>query len=124
MPPKGTKRGPRRQAARTAAAPTQDNTYLLRRTLRHLADLERTNYTESTATSFLGHGKNDNMDNDIDETPAAVGARLEAMSGTQGGGAAKKKRSTQNVRGLLLYRKTVQALIDESVGFFSLPFSV
>lgn len=101
-------------AATRAAQPSAilaDSEYVARRVKRHLADLERTNYTEPTTG------------------PTAYGDARGAAGAGAGGGddeaegpsqlakddGARKKKSTMAVRTLLMYRKNLAALLAESV---------
>ncbi|KAF5392286.1 hypothetical protein D9757_001482 [Collybiopsis confluens] len=99
---------------------------LAKRTKNHLDELEKSNYNESAA---LPVGEDDE-DAPTGSKYAAKGRARQTLisdkrnlnlSGTSP--AAKKKKSTMNVRSALLYRKNFATLIDES-GIPSLPPSV
>ncbi|KAF9000616.1 hypothetical protein BDQ17DRAFT_1400401 [Cyathus striatus] len=116
MPPKRTREHHARQAH--APAHTLAPELIAKRTKRHLDELERSNYSEPT---LLG--------DDDDEGGGRKGRARQTISdkrtfnipGTSP--AAKKKKSTMNVRTALLYRKNLATLIEES-NIASLPPSV
>ncbi|GAA5879702.1 hypothetical protein JCM1840_006832 [Sporobolomyces johnsonii] len=93
----------RRQPTRAAqpSAVIADSDYVARRVKRHLADLERTNYTEPT-TGPSAYGERD------DDAPAAPTAL--AKDDDPG----RKRKKSMAVRSLLMYRKTLAALVSES----------
>ncbi|KAA1467324.1 hypothetical protein DENSPDRAFT_832339 [Dentipellis sp. KUC8613] len=113
---------PRRQPARKAqtAAHNLDTELLAKRTRRHLDELERSNYSEPSA-SHLG------LDDDEDGAAGKTGKgrarqaisdkRLASLPG------AKRKKSTMNIRTAILYRKNLSTLIEES-GIANLPPTV
>ncbi|GAA5927149.1 hypothetical protein JCM3775_002458 [Rhodotorula graminis] len=98
----GTGKKDRRQPARAAqpAAVLADSEYVARRIKRHLADLERTNYTEPT-TGPTAYG-------DADDDHKGPSQLAKDSSGDQ------KKKKTMAVRTLLMYRKNLAALVAES----------
>ncbi|KAL8292210.1 hypothetical protein RQP46_001676 [Phenoliferia psychrophenolica] len=97
---KKERRQPQRAAA-TVAHVSAD--WVTRRVQRHINDLERTNYTEPTSGPSA-FGQNEDGDDDKGAGAASV---LEDQ-------ARRKKKSTNAVRQLLLYRKTLATLVDES----------
>ncbi|EIM91004.1 uncharacterized protein STEHIDRAFT_144464 [Stereum hirsutum FP-91666 SS1] len=114
---------PRRQPARNAQATVHfvGDDVVAKRTKRHLDELERSNYTEPSSSSYPGLA-------DDDDEPAAKSAkgrarqvisdkRLQALPGP------KRKKSTMNVRSAVLYPKSLATLIEQS-GIAHLPPSV
>ncbi|TNY21544.1 hypothetical protein DMC30DRAFT_196679 [Rhodotorula diobovata] len=108
----GTGKKDRRQPTRAAqpSAILADSEYVARRVKRHLADLERTNYTEPT-TGPTAYG----------DVRGAAGAgagggddEAEGPSQLAKDDGARKKKSTMAVRTLLMYRKNLAALLAES----------
>ncbi|GAA5997690.1 Vps71p [Rhodotorula paludigena] len=99
----GTAKKDRRQPQRAAApsAVIADSEYVARRVKRHLNDLERTNYTEPT-TGPSAYGELD----DDNKGPSAL-AKDDDGSG-------KKRKKSMAVRSLLMYRKNLATLLDES----------
>ncbi|EJU04604.1 hypothetical protein DACRYDRAFT_113990 [Dacryopinax primogenitus] len=95
MPPKRS--NDRKQSSRSSAQYTIDQ--VLRRHRRYLDELERANY-HRLASDGAAEDKE----------------RLAVTEAKRG----ERKKSTQAVRGLLLYRKNLQTLIDES-GIKDLP---
>ncbi|KZT29707.1 hypothetical protein NEOLEDRAFT_1174725 [Neolentinus lepideus HHB14362 ss-1] len=112
MPPKRGR--PRRQVQVEAAAARAhiDPELIAKRTKRHLDELERSNYTESS-TLFASAD-----DEDQDRGPAARGRARQTISDKREHG--RKKKSTMNIRTAVLYRKNLATLIDES-GIAALP---
>ncbi|KAF8623685.1 hypothetical protein AX17_007383 [Amanita inopinata Kibby_2008] len=86
---------------------------IAKRTRRHLEELERSNYTEPTILPF---------DDDEDMGRNAKGRARQTISDKRNlnirgnSPAAKKKKSTMNVRTALLYRKSLATWVEESVG--------
>ncbi|EPQ52752.1 hypothetical protein GLOTRDRAFT_79912 [Gloeophyllum trabeum ATCC 11539] len=112
MPPKRGR--PRRQVQSTAANAQVwiDPDVLAKRTKKHLEELERSNYTEPSAT-LTG------ADDEEPERGSSVRGRArQTISDKREHG--RKKKSTMNVRTALLYRKNLTTLIEES-GISSLP---
>ncbi|GAA5833614.1 hypothetical protein JCM11251_003182 [Rhodosporidiobolus azoricus] len=107
----GTGKKDRRQPQRAAApsAIIADSEYVARRVKRHLNDLERTNYTEPT-TGPTAYGEGD----DEAKGPTALENEKDA--------AGRKKKKSMAVRGLLMYRKNLATLLEES-NISSLPAS-
>ncbi|GEM11211.1 zinc finger, HIT-type protein [Rhodotorula toruloides] len=99
----------RRQPARAAnpSAVIADSEYVARRAKRHLNDLERTNYTEPT-TGPSAYGDAD----DESKGPTALGKDDD--------GSGKKRKRSMAIRSLLMYRKNLAALLDESLSPFPL----
>ncbi|BGO95892.1 hypothetical protein NBRC10512v2_007600 [Rhodotorula toruloides] len=100
VPPRLT--APSTPAAQRAANPSAviaDSEYVARRVKRHLNDLERTNYTEPT-TGPSAYGEAD----DESKGPTALGKDDDG----------KKRKRSMAVRSLLMYRKNLAALLDES----------
>ncbi|GAA5952763.1 hypothetical protein JCM21900_005793 [Sporobolomyces salmonicolor] len=93
----------RRQPTRAAqpSAVIADSDYVARRVKRHLADLERTNYTEPT-TGPSAYGERD------DDTAAAPTAL--ARDDDPG----RKRKKSMAVRSLLMYRKNLATLLSEA----------
>ncbi|SGY85322.1 BQ5605_C009g05752 [Microbotryum silenes-dioicae] len=91
-----------------------DMDYVSRRIKRHLNDLERTNYTEPT-TGPTAYGASDAPDEDGTEK-GATPLRDDDVGRDKSG---RKKRSMA-VRSLLMYRKNLATLVDES-GLSKLP---
>ncbi|KAM0748490.1 hypothetical protein T439DRAFT_327752 [Meredithblackwellia eburnea MCA 4105] len=97
----------RRQPQRAVTVQQVDPEWVKRRIKRHLADLERTNYTEPTSgPNTFGLGGDEDPENER-SAPGASSAALEEQG-------KRKKKSTAAVRSLLLYRKTLATLIEES----------
>ncbi|BGP43770.1 hypothetical protein JCM10450v2_007968 [Rhodotorula kratochvilovae] len=92
----------RRQPTRAAqpSAVIADSEYVARRVKRHLADLERTNYTEPT-TGPTAYGELD----DESKGPSQL------AKDDDGG---RKKKKSMAVRSLLMYRKNLATLLSES----------
>ncbi|EJD06773.1 uncharacterized protein FOMMEDRAFT_138604 [Fomitiporia mediterranea MF3/22] len=89
---------------------------LQKRTKRHLEELERTNYTEPTA-SLAGIGLGESA-------ASARGRARETISDKRIiDGGARKKAQSKNVRDALVYRKNLATLIEES-GIAKLPPNV
>ncbi|KJA26369.1 hypothetical protein HYPSUDRAFT_36679 [Hypholoma sublateritium FD-334 SS-4] len=118
------KRG-REQLARqnVAVVQTLAPDVIAKRTRRHLDELERSNYAEPTLLAGVG---------DEDEEGGAKYAKGRGrqlisekrnLNIAGNSPAARKKKSTMNVRTALLYRKNLATLIEES-GIASLPSSV
>ncbi|GAA5991624.1 hypothetical protein JCM11641_001492 [Rhodosporidiobolus odoratus] len=101
----GTGRKDRRQPTRAAApsAVIADSEYVARRVKRHLNDLERTNYTEPT-TGPTAYGEDN--DDDSSKGPSALSDEKDAQG--------RKKKRPMAVRSLLMYRKNLATLLDES----------
>ncbi|GAA6051599.1 hypothetical protein JCM3770_003490 [Rhodotorula araucariae] len=97
----GTGKKDRRQPTRAAqpSAVIADSEYVARRVNRHLADLERTNYTEPTT------GPSAYLDDDAN-APSQL-AKDDNDSG-------RKKKKSMAVRSLLMYRKNLATLLSES----------
>ncbi|GAA5908426.1 Hit1p [Sporobolomyces salmoneus] len=102
----GTGKKDRRQPTRAVAASSvvASSEYVSKRIRRHLNDLERTNYTEPSAGISKITGDDD------DEEPRDSG--LESKE--EGAARSRKKQGSKAVRQLLLYRKNLGQLIDES----------
>ncbi|BGP20457.1 hypothetical protein JCM10213_001534 [Rhodosporidiobolus nylandii] len=100
----------RRQPTRAAApsAVIADSEYVARRVKRHLNDLERTNYTEPT-TGPTAYGEAGDEDN---KGPTALADEKDAQG--------RKKKKSMAVRSLLMYRKNLATLLQES-NLSSLP---
>ncbi|KAG6898202.1 hypothetical protein C0992_003314 [Termitomyces sp. T32_za158] len=85
---------------------------IAQRTKRHLEELERSNYSEPTLMAG---------EDDEEGGKSAKGRARQTISDKRNlniagtSAAAKKKKSTMNVRTALLYRKNLATLIDESV---------
>ncbi|BGP27886.1 hypothetical protein JCM10295v2_006864 [Rhodotorula toruloides] len=103
----------RRQPARAAnpSAVIADSEYVARRAKRHLNDLERTNYTEPT-TGPSAYGDAD----DESKGPTALGKDDD--------GSGKKRKRSMAIRSLLMYRKNLAALLDESLSPFPLRINL
>ncbi|KAG5732109.1 hypothetical protein E4T56_gene2165 [Termitomyces sp. T112] len=92
---------------------------IAKRTKRHLEELERSNYSEPTLLAG----------EDEEGGKSAKGRARQTISDKRNliipgtSAAAKKKKSTMNVRTALLYRKNLATLIDES-NIASLPITV
>ncbi|OBZ72034.1 hypothetical protein A0H81_07740 [Grifola frondosa] len=107
----------RKQPARHAHATTAqlDPEVLAKRTKRHLDELERSNYTESSAL-FPG------LDDDADAPGgrSAKGRARQTISDKREWDGKKRKKSTMNVRTAVLYKKSLATLQDES-GIANMP---
>ncbi|KAG6861996.1 hypothetical protein C0995_008183 [Termitomyces sp. Mi166 len=85
---------------------------IVKRTKRHLEELERSNYSEPTLLAG---------EDDEEGGKSAKGRARQTISDKRNlniagtSAAAKKKKSTMNVRTALLYRKNLATLIDESL---------
>ncbi|GAA6059156.1 hypothetical protein JCM10212_003903 [Sporobolomyces blumeae] len=132
---KKDRRQPTRHAPTSLSSVLASSEYSAKRIRRHLVDLDRTNYTESS-TSSHGHpgsslrdpGQGGDDDDNDDDGGDRFGQRDEGGSiasrrsttttttGGGGGGGIKKGPSGQskNVRTLLVYRKTLAQLVEES----------
>ncbi|KAK4046786.1 hypothetical protein OIO90_006428 [Microbotryomycetes sp. JL221] len=96
------------RASTAANAGPSDTDFVSRRVKRHLAELERTNYTEqAVAQSAFSQGTEESED------APARGAATYHSEDPQG----RKRKKTMAVRSLLLYRKTLTALQEENVGY-------
>ncbi|KAM0789855.1 hypothetical protein ACM66B_006701 [Microbotryomycetes sp. NB124-2] len=96
---------PSRAAA--AGAPV-DHDFVSRRVKRHLAELEKTNYSEQgTAANVFRQ----NADDDADEA-SGRGTASYSSEDPQG----RKRKKTMAVRSLLLYRKSLATLLEENEG--------
>lgn len=92
-----------------ASAVLASTEYISKRIRRHLNDLERTNYTEpSGGGGNYGLGKLQD-DDDAEARDPGIDAKEE------GGGKSRKKQGSKAVRQLILYRKNLAQLLDESV---------
>lgn len=109
--------------ATRAAAPSAvlaSTEYVARRIRRHLVDLERTNYTEPSgggghySGKMIEDGTGDGGGDDGDERGGGEGENDSTTGGGAGGGR-RKKGGSKAVRALLVYRKTLAGLIEESV---------
>ncbi|SCZ98308.1 BZ3500_MvSof-1268-A1-R1_Chr3-2g06285 [Microbotryum saponariae] len=123
------KKKERRQPQRAQLGPNGlggvplDMDYVSRRIKRHLNDLERTNYTEPT-TGPTAYGASDAPDEDGTEkgvTPLRDDDS--ALDIQRSGGSARRKvgrdksgrkKRSMAVRSLLMYRKNLATLVDES----------
>ncbi|GAA5845184.1 hypothetical protein JCM3766R1_002101 [Sporobolomyces carnicolor] len=106
----GTGKKDRRQPTRAVAASAvlASTEYISKRIRRHLNDLERTNYTEpSGGGGNYGLGKLQD-DDDAEARDPGIDAKEE------GGGKSRKKQGSKAVRQLILYRKNLAQLLDES----------
>jgi len=111
MPPKGwtavgRKKSSRQsqahaQAAAAAGGPSPEQ--IARRTKRHLDELERSNYTEPKLSIIC-----ENVDGD-----GTNGGGGSAKDRTRSTISDKKRKSSANVRRILLYRKNLNTLVDE-----------
>ncbi|KAF9266509.1 hypothetical protein L218DRAFT_971406 [Marasmius fiardii PR-910] len=113
MPPK---RNREKLARQVNASIGVEPELVAKRTKRHLDELERSNYSESAAV------------NDGEEGYTKGRARQPIsdkrnLNLTGNSPAAKKKKSTMNVRSALLYRKNFATLLEESK-IASLPTSI
>ncbi|KAF8072028.1 hypothetical protein FPV67DRAFT_1483581 [Lyophyllum atratum] len=119
MPPKKTREHHARQA-NTVATVGLAPEVIAKRTKRHLDELERSNYAEPTLLAG---------EDDEEGGKSAKGRARQTISDKRNlsiagtSAAAKKKKSTMNVRTALLYRKSLATLIDES-NIASLPASI
>ncbi|GJJ08278.1 hypothetical protein Clacol_002488 [Clathrus columnatus] len=105
MPPR--KKQPERQIQQTQLQ-TVPADLIVKRTKRHLDELERSNYAEP---GVIGE----------EETSGAKGRARDIISDRRPGpGVSGKRKSTLNVRGALLYKKNLSQLIEES-GLPALP---
>ncbi|KAL9714204.1 hypothetical protein Ac2012v2_002514 [Leucoagaricus gongylophorus] len=111
----------RRQLSRQVNAAKQNLTseVIAKRTKRHLDELERSNYSELNVVSV--------SDDKGGEGGAKHGRARQTISDKRtnlimlgDSPAARRKKSTMNVRTALLYKKNFNTLIDES-GIASLP---
>ncbi|GAA6013877.1 hypothetical protein JCM11491_000454 [Sporobolomyces phaffii] len=116
----GTGKKDRRQPAR-AAAPSSvvaSTEYISKRIRRHLADLERTNYTEPSGGGGnygIGKLKDDDDDDGAPLESATSAATGDAKDDSAGGASrSRKKQGSKAVRQLLLYRKNLGQLVAES----------
>jgi hypothetical protein len=115
---KRTRSQPTRTAAQTASSSdplTLDAQAL--RSQRHLDDLERSNYVEpsSEPISNIPIASTNNVGKEQDDGFGEW--KSKAASEEQGKRGSKK--SSMNVRSLLLYRKNLKTLIEESVSHLS-----
>ncbi|KAF9484333.1 hypothetical protein BDN70DRAFT_872579 [Pholiota conissans] len=96
---------------------------IAKRTRRHLDELERSNYAEPTLLAGVGD------DDEEGGTKYTKGRGRQLISDKRNldilgnSAAARKKKSTMNVRTALLYRKNLATLVEES-NIASLPSSV
>ncbi|KAF8150765.1 hypothetical protein B0H34DRAFT_784978 [Crassisporium funariophilum] len=112
MPPK---RG-REQLARQNAAAVQALApeVIAKRTKRHLDELERSNYAEPTLLA----GEDDEGGNKYSKGRGRqIISDKRNLNIAGNSAAARKKKSTMNVRTALLYRKNLATLIEEAVCF-------
>ncbi|KAF9466536.1 hypothetical protein BDZ94DRAFT_1251156 [Collybia nuda] len=109
MPPKKAREQHARQAHNNIISSIAPE-IIAKRTKRHLDELERSNYAEPT---FLAG-------EDEEGSKTAKGRARQTISDKRNlkisgdSAAAKKKKSTMNVRTALLYRKNLTTLIEES----------
>ncbi|KAF9532584.1 hypothetical protein CPB83DRAFT_867421 [Crepidotus variabilis] len=112
MPPKPGKKQLARQAAAAAQALAPE--VIAKRTKKHLDELERSNYAEPTLLAGVGeedeeggnkYGKGRGRQTISDKRQLDIPGNSPA---------ARKKKSTMNVRTALLYRKNLATLIEES----------
>lgn len=116
------KRG-REQLARQANKPTAQvlaPEVIAKRTRRHLDELERSNYTEPTLLASVEDTEGGSYSKGRARQTISDKRNLN-IPGTSA--AAKKKKSTMNVRTALLYRKNFATLLEES-NIASSPSSV
>ncbi|OCH95457.1 hypothetical protein OBBRIDRAFT_580074 [Obba rivulosa] len=111
---------PRRHRQSQAASAQLDSEVIAKRTKRHLDELERSNYAEPSGSALFPGLEEE------DEAPAgraAKGRARQTISDKKEWKGQKKKKSTMNVRSAVLYKKSLQVLIDES-GIANFPPSI
>ncbi|KAI0346578.1 hypothetical protein BDW22DRAFT_1405362 [Trametopsis cervina] len=116
---------PRRQPVRkteNARSTHLDEAVIVKRTKRHLDELERSNYSEPS--TLFGHADED------DETGggggggrATKGRARQPISDKRAAEQGRKKKSTMNIRTAVLYKKNLALLTDES-GIAAYPATV
>ncbi|PPQ83446.1 hypothetical protein CVT25_007037 [Psilocybe cyanescens] len=121
MPPKKA----REQLARqnVAIVQTLAPEVIAKRTKRHLDELERSNYAEPTLLAGVGDEDEEGGNKYHKGRGRQIISDKRNLNILGTSPAAKKKKSTMNVRTALLYRKNLATLIDES-NIASLPSSV
>ncbi|KDQ53199.1 hypothetical protein JAAARDRAFT_162112 [Jaapia argillacea MUCL 33604] len=110
------KRGrPSRQTKASTSQLAVDPEIVVKRTRRHLEELERSNYSEPSTAFTLAE------DDGGEPSKSARGRARQTISDKRNYDSnGKKKKSTMNIRTALLYRKNLSTLIDES-GIANLP---
>ncbi|KAL0574238.1 hypothetical protein V5O48_007709 [Marasmius crinis-equi] len=111
MPPKRNREKLNRQVNESAGIAAE---LIAKRTKKHLDELERSNYSETTLL-------NDGNEDDGVTSKYTKGRARQTISDKRNlnlpgnSPAASKKKSTMNVRTALLYRKNFATLLEESV---------
>ncbi|KAK4046036.1 hypothetical protein OIV83_006407 [Microbotryomycetes sp. JL201] len=100
--------GTHAQTTRAAATALADHDFVSRRVKRHLAELEKTNYSEQGTSTKLFRQPTD------DDTDEAGGRGSTSYSSEDPQG--RKRKKTMAVRSLLLYRKSLTTLMEENDG--------
>ncbi|KAJ3518889.1 hypothetical protein NM688_g9379 [Phlebia brevispora] len=104
---------PRRQPVRqvqSANAQRYDPDVVAKRTKRHLDELERSNYSESSTA--IGYGADDEEDAAGGRT--TKGRARQTISDKRMASLGIKKKSTMNIRTAVLYKKSFAMLLEES----------
>ncbi|KAG8920669.1 hypothetical protein FRC02_000755 [Tulasnella sp. 418] len=118
---KALRKQPTRQAQQNTT-PVLDPDTIAKRTKRRLEDLERSNYIEPKLSFAIDEAQPlEGTSGGLGSTSTNIGGRLDRARDTlslhnQRG----KKKSTQAVRSILLYRKTFNTLLEES-GLVNMP---
>ncbi|KAI0925892.1 hypothetical protein AcW1_008203 [Taiwanofungus camphoratus] len=114
---------PRRQPARQAQASSSaklDPDVVVKRTKRHLDELERSNYAEPSASALFPGLEEDE---EVTGGRHGKGRARQVISDKKEWDGRKKKKSTMSVRTAVLYKKSLAVLIEES-GIANLPPNV